>query len=127
MRWICGNTPAFQAEQFLILFVKVWSLKSNESAFRPVNTAIMRTIKGLTVLLLVAAAVFAVAGMNNIKGQSRYAARLHSPALAEMADKPTVNVTGSVKSDKTATHTTGKIAKMGTKTDNQARRKIPAT
>ncbi len=87
----------------------------------------MQTIKGLTVLLLVAAGVFAVAGMNNIKGQSRYAARSHSPALAEMAGRAGVNVTGGVKSGETAAHITGKIANMGTKTDNQARRKIPAT
>jgi hypothetical protein len=87
----------------------------------------MQTIKGLTVLLLVAAGVFAVAGMNNLKSQFRYAARMHGPAPAQMAGNAAVNVTGSVKSGATDTLNTGKIANEGAKTDVQAERKIPAT
>jgi uncharacterized membrane protein len=94
---------------------------------RPVKMVFMQTIKGLTALLLAAGAVFATAGMNNIKSQFRHAARLHSPALSEMAGKTAVNVTGSVKSGETATHNTGKIANMETKTDDQTRQNIPET
>ena len=42
----------------------------------------MQTIKGLIVLLLVAVAVFVVVGLNDIRSQNEYAAKLLKPAAA---------------------------------------------
>lgn len=51
----------------------------------------MRTIIGLIALVLVAAALFVVVGLNNIKSQERYAARLRSQPLSAVvaADEST--------------------------------------
>lgn len=77
----------------------------------------MQTIKGFTVLALVAVVVFVVTAGNDMKSQARYAARMHSPGLEEMKGKAGVNAPGSVKS--------GVMA--ASKTDKQAPRKVPAT
>ena len=87
----------------------------------------MQTIKGLTVLVLVAVVVFIVAAGNNIKNQARYAARMHSPALAETAGKTAESAAGGVESSKTTTNSAGKIVGVGSKASNQGWRKIPAT
>jgi type IV secretory pathway component VirB8 len=42
----------------------------------------MQTIKGLIALLLVAVAIFAIAGLNDIKSQDRYAVKLRNAATA---------------------------------------------
>lgn len=51
----------------------------------------MRTVKGLIVLVLVAAALFVVVGLDNIRSQARYAEKLRNTAVAGAlaTDEPT--------------------------------------
>jgi len=53
----------------------------------------MQTIKGLSALLLVAVAVFAMGAMNDIKSRARHAAKLFKPAAASPV--ATVRLTGT--------------------------------
>ena len=87
----------------------------------------MQTIKGLAVLVLVAAGLFVVAARNDMKSQAGYAARMHSPALEEMAGSAVATAAGRVKPAAVAAHKTGKVAKVASKTDTHSPKNIPAT
>lgn len=82
----------------------------------------MQTIKGLIVLLVVAAAVFAIVARNDIKSQAEYAAKLLKPV--NVADNAN---TGAPKTGELDANATGKIANAATNVLDQARRKSPRT
>jgi hypothetical protein len=75
----------------------------------------MQTIKGLIILLVVAAAVFVIVARNDIKSQAEYAARLLKPV--NVADGVNAGVPKAGELD----------ANAATNVLDQARRKSPRT
>lgn len=79
----------------------------------PSKSCRMQTIKRVIVLVLVATAVFVIVGLNNIRSQDKFAARLRSGTLATVAQ---AGATGGKAADQVADGATNAI--------HQARHKI---
>jgi hypothetical protein len=87
----------------------------------------MQTIKGLTALLLAAAAVFAIGGTISLRSQAEYAAELRNTGAEEMAGKAAGHANGAMSGGAVGLNAGANVANATTNITRQARLRAPRT